>query len=95
MSLVRAPEGIKGALFFQKHAEAASIPGLKLLGHHGEAYGLYSAAFHAPDLDAEFAFAVTGTKAGGAERAERHPVVVKATEPLWESVAEILGASGL
>ena len=76
-------------------ADDSPIPGLKLLGHHGEAYGLYSAAFHAPDLDAEFAFAVTGTKAGGAERAERHPVVVKATEPLWESVAEILGASGL
>ncbi|MBA4339774.1 MAG: hypothetical protein C0421_13125 [Hyphomonas sp.] len=76
-------------------ADDSPIPGLKLLGHHGEAYGLYSAAFHAPDLDAEFAFAVTGTKSGGAARAERHPVVVKATESLWESVAEILGAGAL
>lgn len=80
----------------QVHPEDDSpVPGLKLLGHHGEAYGLYSAAFHAPDLDAEFALAVTGTKAGGAARAERHPVVVKATEPLWESVAEILRSGGL
>ncbi len=76
-------------------ADDSPIPGLKLLGHHGEAYGLYSAAFHAPDLDAEFAFAVTGTKANGAARAERHPVVVKATDPLWESVAEILRSGGL
>jgi hypothetical protein len=80
----------------QVHPENDSpVPGLKLLGHHGEAYRLYSAAFHAPDLDAEFAFAVTGTKAGGVARAERHPVVIKATEPLWESVAEILRSGGL
>lgn len=75
-------------------ADDSPLPGLKLLGHHGEAYGLHSAAFHAPDLDAEFAFAVTGTKAGGAARVVRHPVVVKATEPLWESVADILSSGG-
>jgi CubicO group peptidase (beta-lactamase class C family) len=80
----------------QIHPEGDSpIRGLQLLGHHGEAYGLYSAAFHSPELDAEFAFAVTGTKSGGAARRERHSAVVKATDPLWKSVADILGSGTL
>lgn len=79
----------------QVHPEDGSpVPGLKLLGHHGEAYGLYSGAFHAPDQDAQFAFAVTGTKPGGTV-CIGHPVVTAATAPIWESVAEILGAGRL
>ncbi|WP_291050927.1 hypothetical protein [Hyphomonas sp.] len=73
-------------------AEASPVPGVKLIGHHGEACGLYSAAFHAPQLDAEFAFAVTGTSVSGRERSSHHPVMVKATEPLWAAAETLLAA---
>ncbi|MFN4023835.1 MAG: serine hydrolase domain-containing protein [Hyphomonas sp.] len=68
------------------------VPGISLTGHHGEAYGLYSGAFHAPDLDAEIAFAVTGSSVSGGARSVHHPVVVKATEPLWAAAETLLGA---
>ena len=31
VAMLRAPSGIEGTLFFQKHASALSIPGLRLL----------------------------------------------------------------
>lgn len=73
-------------------ADASPIPGVKLIGHHGEAYGLYSGAFHAPALDAEISFAVTGTSTPGRERSPHHPVIVKATEPLWAAAGTLLAA---
>lgn len=77
----------------QVHEAAASpIPGVTLIGHHGEAYGLYSGAFHAPALDAEIAFAVTGTSQPGTARAPRHPVMVEATAPLWAAAEGLLAA---
>ena len=73
-------------------ANASPIPGVALIGHHGEAYGLYSGAFHAPALDTEIAFAVTGTSASGRARSSHHPVMVRATEPLWAAAATLLAA---
>lgn len=75
----------------QIHPAADSpISGIELIGHHGEAYGLYSGAFHVPALDAEFAFAVTGTRAGGGMRHSLHPVVVEATAPFWDIAGSFL-----
>jgi len=33
VSLVRAPEGVDGQLFFQKHAETEKLPGIRQIGH--------------------------------------------------------------
>jgi CubicO group peptidase (beta-lactamase class C family) len=73
-------------------AEASPLPGQRLIGHHGEAYGLYSGAFHLPERDTGIAFAVTGSAADGASRQPRHPVVVKATAPLWDAAGIVLAS---
>lgn len=94
------PNGDSEAGYFQSFrlgiqfhaADVSPVPGVALAGHHGEAYGLYSGAFHAPALDAEIAFAVTGTSRSGTERSARHPVMVRATEPLWAAAAALLAA---
>jgi CubicO group peptidase (beta-lactamase class C family) len=72
--------------------ERSPVPGVFLIGHHGQAHGLFSAAFHAPELDAEIAFAVTGTSASGAAISSLHPVMVRATEPLWAAAASLLAS---
>ena len=77
----------------QVHRAAQSpLPGFELIGHHGEAYGLFSAAFHVPAMDAELAFAVTGTSDRGAARSARHPVMTEATLPLWAAAQDLLAA---
>ena len=94
------PNGDDEQLYFETftsgaqihEADASPIPGVKLIGHHGEAYGLYSGAFHAPALNAEISFAVTGTSVPGRDRSPHHPVIVKATEPLWAAAATLLAA---
>lgn len=94
------PNGDDEQLYFEAFAAGAQIheagaspvPGVKLIGHHGEAYGLYSGAFHAPHLDAEIAFVVTGTSTAGTARSGHHPVIVTATEPLWAAAEAFLRA---
>ncbi len=70
-------------------AETSIIPGVELIGHPGEAYGLYCGAWHAPALDADFAYAVTGT-AGLAPARAWHPALNASTAPLVEAAARIL-----
>ncbi|MGE6696136.1 hypothetical protein ACQKH5_00470 [Hyphomonas sp. NPDC076900] len=73
-------------------ADTSPVLGVKLIGHQGEAYGSYSGAFHAPDLEVEIAFAVTGTSVSGRGRSVHHPVMIKATEPLWAAAESLLAA---
>ena len=73
-------------------AEASPVPGVKIIGHQGETCGLYFAAFHSPQLDAEFSFAVTGTSVPGRTPSSHHSVMVKATEPLWAAAESLLAA---
>jgi CubicO group peptidase (beta-lactamase class C family) len=66
-------------------ASDSPVPGVKLIGHHGEAYGLYSGAWHAPELDAEIAYAITGMPAP--EDAEVPPSSIHRTVNAWDAPA--------
>ncbi|WOR15070.1 serine hydrolase domain-containing protein [Hyphomonas sp. FCG-A18] len=69
------------------HPAAESLwPGQTLWGHHGEAYGLYSGAWYAPDLDLSFAYAVTGTPETPPARSVKHPALNTFTEALMDAV---------
>ncbi len=68
-------------------ATDSPVPGVRLIGHHGEAYGLYSGAWHAPDLDAEIAYAVTGTSGDEPPRSPLHRTANLYTEPLLAQAA--------
>ena len=71
----------------QTHTADESIwPGQRLIGHHGEAYGLYAGAWHAPELGISFAYAVTGTPETPPARSTDHPALNRFTAPLMQAV---------
>ncbi|MEL7482708.1 MAG: hypothetical protein AAGJ29_14265, partial [Pseudomonadota bacterium] len=53
-------------------ARPGAWPGQLMLGHHGQAYGLYAGAFHLPNKGIELAYAVTGTPDGAQAGGGRH-----------------------
>ncbi|MCA8898175.1 MAG: beta-lactamase family protein [Hyphomonas sp.] len=74
-------------------ATDSPVPGVKLIGHHGEAYGLYSGAWHAPDLDAEIAYAITGSPEGEAPPSTLHRTVNAWFEPAVRAAGTVLTRS--
>ncbi len=71
-------------------ADDSPMPGEMLIGHHGEAYGLYGGAWHIPARDMEFAYVVTGSPEGEAERSGLHPAANIYTAPLFMAAAQAL-----
>ncbi len=93
-----APNGDHPELFmtsglgcFWWDAERSPIPGQRMVGHDGEAYGLYSGAWRLPDLDADIAFAVTGTP-DGPQPPSRHPGYNIWSQSLFDLAAAVLEA---
>lgn len=74
-------------------AEESPWPEVELWGHPGEAYGLYSGAWYAPELNISFAYAVTGTPDGTPKRSARHPALNVFTEVLMDAVIAAYAAS--
>lgn len=66
------------------------ISGVRMVGHDGEAYGLYSGTWALPDLDAEIALAVTGTPEGDQPAGSTHPGYNRWSQALFDLAADIL-----
>ncbi len=93
-----APNGDTEAGYFTAFSAGAHIhdsadsplSGYQLIGHHGEAYGLYCGAWHVPALDAEFAYAINGTPDGEPARARVHPAANVYTAELFAAAAVVI-----
>ena len=64
------------------------LPGEALMGHFGEAYGLYAGAWYAPEADAAFAYAITGSPEMPPERSPHHPALITLTDKLFRLAAQ-------
>ncbi len=71
-------------------AESSPVKGQAMIGHDGKAYGLYSGAWHLPALDAEIAFAITGTPYGEQPSGGKHDGYNLWAQSLLDLAAEIL-----
>ncbi len=93
-----AQNGETDAGYFESYGEGAQVhnsersplPGEALIGHHGEAYGLYCGAWVLPARDVEIVYAVTGSPEGQAERSGLHPAANIYTAPLFMAAAQAL-----
>lgn len=68
-------------------------PDETLMGHHGEAYGLYAGAWYVPGLNVSFSYAVTGTPETPPARSQKHPALNTFTEVLMDAVIAAYAAS--
>lgn len=85
--------GSAGPGCFAWNRQHSPISGQRMLGHDGEAYGLYAGAWHLPDLDAQVAFAVTGTPEGP-QPLGRRVGYNRWSQGLFDGAARISGADG-
>lgn len=93
-----APNGDTEAGYFNAFSAGAHIhehedspvPDFRLIGHHGEAYGLYCGAWHVPALDAQFAYAINGTPDGEPARTRVHPAANVFTAELFAAAGDVL-----
>ncbi|MEO0881196.1 MAG: serine hydrolase domain-containing protein [Pseudomonadota bacterium] len=78
-----------GTGVFRHEPAVSAWPGQTMLGHHGEAYGLYAGAWHLPQKGIEIAYAVTGTPEGPQPGGGVHPAF-----NVWEqSIVNIIRAT--
>ena len=71
---------------FIHEPEASPWPGVRLIGHHGEAYGFWGGAWWAPERDVTIAYGVTGVPDDAPPPKSWHPAMTQ-----WEQTLLDLG----
>lgn len=95
-----APNGLdEGGVFAATSAglllyppESSPLPGQRLIGHDGQAYGLFSGCWHVPELEAEIAYVITGTPENPLSSA-LHPALNVHTETIMARAGKALGVA--
>ena len=71
-------------------ADRSPVPGVRLIGHAGEAYGFYGGVWAAPDHALVFGFGVLGSPEGGIPMTGGRPNLRTSSRQFFNQVAAIL-----
>ena len=73
--------------------ELSPIPGQLMVGHHGEAYGMYGGLWHLPQINAQIVHAVTGTPQPPKAYHAGPPAIAPESRALLDEAMVALGLS--
>ena len=71
--------------------ELSPIPGQLMVGHHGEAYGLYGGFWHLPQINAQIVHVVTATPQPPKPYFEGPPAIAPESRELLDAAMQALG----
>ncbi|WP_371398165.1 serine hydrolase domain-containing protein [Fretibacter rubidus] len=80
-----------GAGLYVYPPELSPIKGQLMVGHHGEAYGMYGGMWHLPQINAQIVHAVTATPEPARPYFEGPPAIAPESRELLDKAMSVLG----